>query len=87
MVQLFLHKNMNIVVAKSEEENGKVSVAYVGKDPTLPPAKRRGKRPAYSEPVSVSELVAMENPSEDLVKRAEVALAPPAETTEPTPGE
>jgi hypothetical protein len=54
MTNLMIHRN-NVVEVVSES-NGMATVRFVSRHPSLSGLARRGRRPHYSDPVSVSEL-------------------------------
>jgi hypothetical protein len=73
-MELFVHNKKNVVVKKGVEQNGMVEVSYVGKSADVVGAKRRGRTPSYKTPVPVTDLVQLTDPSENMVKRAQLVL-------------
>lgn len=74
-MELYVHKSRNVVV-KREGDVGtdKALVAFVTLSDSVVGQARRGRKPNYDVAVLVSDLVAVESPSAELLARAEKAL-------------
>jgi hypothetical protein len=56
MERYFVHNDRYVVAATAEESGGRVSVRLVGFVEGVAGSRRRGRRPRYGTPVSLSEL-------------------------------
>lgn len=75
-MELFTHKNRNVVVKREDSApEGKALVSFVSVAESVVGSARRGRKPNYSKPVALSELTAVESPSEELLAMATKALA------------
>lgn len=86
MERFFTHKGRHVVVSTGEEVEGKVPVRWVALTEGVSGVAKRGRRPRYTAPVDVSELVEVTD-SELLAKLAAlpapVVTETPAETPDP----
>lgn len=56
MERYFVHNDRYVVVATGEESGGRVSVRMVGFVDGVNGSRRRGRRPKYDAPISLSDL-------------------------------
>lgn len=76
-MDLFVHKNRNVVVKRETDavvEDGKVLVSFVVLADTVVGQARRGRKPNYDLAISTADLVAVDSPSAELLAKAEKAL-------------
>lgn len=74
-MHLYVYNGRHVVVSEVEKpEEGSLKVVRVCLVDDVGGAKRRGRHPSFDQPVPVAKLVAVDAPSDDLVKEAQAAL-------------